>query len=55
MIAAAAKQLGHVVEASTFVPVTTRVVEQYRRVELPGAPPQYAIAANGGVLLIDGV
>jgi hypothetical protein len=55
MTAAAAKQLGHVVEASTFVPVTTRVLEQYRRVVLPGAPPQYAIAANGGVLLIDGV
>jgi hypothetical protein len=40
---------GHVV-----VPVTTRTPEQLARVRLPGAPPRWAVAANGGVLLVDG-
>ncbi len=35
------------------VPVTTRTVEQYRRVRLP-SPVPYAVCANGGVLLVDG-
>ncbi|TDC18715.1 HAD family hydrolase [Streptomyces sp. 8K308] len=38
-----------------FVPTTTRTREQYRRVNLPGPPPRYAICANGGHLLVDGV
>lgn len=38
-----------------FVPVTTRSLEQYRRIFLPGtAPPSFALAANGGILLRDG-
>ncbi|MCH0542059.1 HAD family hydrolase [Streptomyces sp. MUM 203J] len=41
-------------ETATFVPVTTRTREQYRRVRLPGPPPRYAICANGGHLLVDG-
>jgi hydroxymethylpyrimidine pyrophosphatase-like HAD family hydrolase len=36
------------------VPVTTRTPEQLARVRLPGAPQRYAVAANGGVLLVDG-
>lgn len=36
------------------VPVTTRTPEQLARVQLPSAPFRYAIAANGGVLLVDG-
>jgi hypothetical protein len=40
--------------AVTLVPVTTRTQEQLLRVDLPGAPHRYAIAANGGVLLVDG-
>lgn len=36
------------------VPTTTRTPEQLARVHLPGAPPRYAIAANGGHLLVDG-
>ncbi len=38
-----------------LVPVTTRTVEQLARVSLPGPAPRYAVAANGGVLLVDGV
>ena len=38
-----------------FVPTTTRTREQYHRVRLPGPPPRYAICANGGHLLVDGV
>jgi hypothetical protein len=40
--------------STTFVPVTTRIDEQYRRVQLPGRPPHFAITTNGGVLLVDG-
>lgn len=37
-----------------FVPVTTRTLAQYGRVDL-GVRPRYAVAANGGHLLVDGV
>lgn len=36
------------------VPVTTRTVAQYRRVRFPGRPRPYAVAANGGEILVDG-
>ena len=36
-----------------FVPVTTRTVEQYRRISIP-VLPAYALVCNGGVLLKDG-
>jgi len=39
---------------AVLVPVTTRTPEQLARVTLPGPVPRYAIAANGGVLLVDG-
>ncbi|MCZ2401900.1 HAD family hydrolase [Paenarthrobacter sp. Z7-10] len=39
---------------ATFVPVTTRTMAQYRRVQLPGPPPEYAVTSNGGVLLYRG-
>jgi hypothetical protein len=54
MTEAAAEQLSELARTTTVVPVTTRVVEQYRRVQLPGPPPPFAVAANGGVLLVDG-
>jgi hypothetical protein len=38
-----------------FVPTTTRTRKQYLRINLPGPPPKYAICANGGHLLVDGV
>ncbi|GAA1170128.1 hypothetical protein GCM10009654_29260 [Streptomyces hebeiensis] len=40
---------------AVFVPTTTRTREQYGRVRLPGPPPAYAICANGGHLLVNGV
>lgn len=40
---------------AVLVPTTTRTREQYLRVRLPGPPPPYAVCANGGHLLVDGV
>jgi hypothetical protein len=40
---------------ATVVPTTTRTVEQLARVHLPGPPARYAVAGNGGALLVDGV
>jgi hypothetical protein len=54
MSAAAAEAFRALAARVVVVPVTTRVIEQYRRVRLPGPPPQYAIVANGGELLVDG-
>jgi hypothetical protein len=54
MTAAAAQVLTELGAAALVVPVTTRILEQYRRVLLPGAPVKYAVAANGGTLLVDG-
>ncbi len=42
-------------ESVGVVPVTTRTVAQLKRVRLPGRPARHAVAANGGVLLVDGV
>lgn len=54
MTAAAAKALEDLAMIATFVPVTTRVHAQLQRVRLPGPPPRYAVAANGGLLYVDG-
>ena len=38
-----------------FIPVTSRSVEQYKRIKFPfGFSPKFAITDNGGNLLIDG-
>ncbi|MDX6364488.1 MAG: hypothetical protein QOC85_3498 [Streptomyces sp.] len=42
-------------DTALFVPTTTRTRKQYQRINLPGPPPKYAICANGGHLLVDGV
>lgn len=42
-------------EVATFMPVTTRTVAQYQRVQLPGGEPAFAITSNGGEILVDGV
>ncbi|MEO6880897.1 MAG: HAD family hydrolase [Mycobacteriaceae bacterium] len=52
--AAAADGLVTLAEEATLVPTTTRSPEQYRRVQLPGRRPGFAITANGGRLLVDG-
>lgn len=51
----AARALEALARVATFVPTTTRTPEQYRRVHLLEKPPAYAICANGGHLLVDGV
>jgi hypothetical protein len=41
-------------ETVIVVPTTTRTIEQFRRIALPGAPWRYAITSNGGNILVDG-
>lgn len=55
MTAVAAQALVPLAAACTLVPVTTRIPAQFERVTLPGPAPKYAIAANGGLLYVDGV
>jgi hydroxymethylpyrimidine pyrophosphatase-like HAD family hydrolase len=50
-----AKLLEELARRSVLVPVTTRVPGQYQRVRLPGPPARFAVAANGGVIYVDGV
>ena len=52
---AAVDTLRRLQDVATVVPTTTRTPEQLARVRLPGPPARYAIAANGGQLLVDGV
>ncbi|MCW2497256.1 HAD family hydrolase [Jatrophihabitans sp.] len=54
MTAGAAATLVRLAARGLVVPVTTRINEQYRRVDLPGPPPPFAITTNGGELLVDG-
>lgn len=46
--------LTELMDLAELVPVTTRSIEQYQRVELPKVPA-YALCTNGGTLLVDGV
>ncbi|MFE2040396.1 HAD family hydrolase [Streptomyces sp. NPDC059477] len=51
----AAGLLTDLADRTVFVPTTTRTRKQYERISLPGPPPRFAICANGGHLLVDGV
>ncbi|WP_406001126.1 HAD family hydrolase [Streptomyces sp. NBC_00829] len=51
----AAGLLDELARSTVFVPTTTRTREQYGRIRLPGPSPEFAICANGGHLLVDGV
>ncbi|MDH6126736.1 HAD family hydrolase [Kitasatospora sp. GP82] len=55
----AARLLAELAGSARFVPATTRTRAQYERINLPGPTPgwipSYAICANGGQLLVDGV
>lgn len=51
----AATDLSHLLASGRFVPATTRTIEQYQRIHLPGPTPPFAVCANGGRLLRDGV
>ena len=55
MTTSAAAELRELREHAAFIPVTTRVEAQYRRVKLPGGIPEYAILGNGGRILVGGV
>ncbi|MFH0518872.1 HAD family hydrolase [Streptomyces sp. M41] len=55
MTETAAQLLTDLGDAAVFVPTTTRTRKQYERINLPGPTPKYAICANGGHLLVDGV
>lgn len=46
--------LQEVKNKSLFVPVTTRSIEQYKRINFGIGNIKYALACNGGVLLING-
>jgi hydroxymethylpyrimidine pyrophosphatase-like HAD family hydrolase len=54
MTVLAHQQLSELSTRHDVVPATTRTPEQFARVRLPGDLP-YAICANGGVLLVQGV
>lgn len=47
--------LERLVEEAIFVPITTRTVQQFRRVNIPGRDKGYAVTTNGAVLLHNGV
>jgi hypothetical protein len=51
----AAESLRSLAVAALVVPTTTRTIEQFQRIALPGAPWRYAITSNGGNILVDGV
>ncbi|MDX2598923.1 HAD family hydrolase [Streptomyces caniscabiei] len=55
MTETAAQLLAELGDTAVFVPTTTRTRKQYQRINLPGPQPAYAICANGGHLLVDGV
>jgi len=47
-------RLQHIADKMVFVPVTTRSLEQYRRIRLlKDSHPKYALTSNGGILLVD--
>lgn len=54
MTQGAAQTITELAGEAMVVPVTTRIAEQYQRVRLPGPAPRFAIAANGGLLYVDG-
>lgn len=55
MTTAAARRMRHLTEPAAVVPTTTRTIEQFTRIRLPGAPWRYAVTSNGGNILVDGV
>ncbi|MGA9870125.1 MAG: HAD family hydrolase [Rhodococcus sp. (in: high G+C Gram-positive bacteria)] len=55
MTLTAANRLRALTDSAVVVPTTTRTIEQFERIDLPGAPWRYAITSNGGNILVDGV
>ncbi|MDQ1182598.1 hypothetical protein QE397_004053 [Rhodococcus sp. SORGH_AS 301] len=54
MTTRAADLLTSLASEVVVVPTTTRTVEQFRRIALPGAPWRHAITTNGATILVDG-
>lgn len=54
MTAAAATLLAELPDSVVFVPTTARGMDSYRRINLPGAPHEYAITSTGGNILHHG-
>lgn len=54
MTSRAAELLRTLTRTAVVLPTTTRTVEQFRRIDLPGAPWRYAVTSNGGTVLVDG-
>lgn len=54
MTSAAASALAELAVTRLVVPATTRTVEQYRRIALPGGPYRYAVTGHGATILVDG-
>jgi hypothetical protein len=56
MTARAAELLLAIAGLTTFVPCTTRTVEQYRRINFfqQECLPKYAVVSNGGNIIVDG-
>nr|WP_229718936.1 HAD family hydrolase [Nocardia jinanensis] len=55
MTAAAADRMRELAVAAAVLPTTTRTIEQFGRIRLPGAPWPFAVTSNGGNILVDGV
>ena len=55
MSARSVSLLRELTETAAVVPTTTRTIEQFQRISLPGAPWRYAITSNGGNILVDGI
>ena len=41
--------------SDSVIPVTSRSIEQYKRIDIPGFMPKYALTSNGGNLLVSGI
>lgn len=47
--------LGKINQSISFVPVTSRSIEQYQRIQFPKeCTPNYAVTTNGAILLVNG-
>ncbi|MEC3958178.1 HAD family hydrolase [Nocardia sp. CDC153] len=55
MTVTAAKRFTALASAVALVPATTRTIEQFHRVRLPGGPWPYAVTSNGGTILRNGL
>ncbi|MFD5175582.1 HAD family hydrolase [Nocardia sp. NPDC058379] len=55
MTTTAVTLLSELAGRAPVIPTTTRTIEQFQRIDLPGAPWRYAITSNGGNILVDGL